>query len=93
MVGRAGSLTFFCYIGSFLALNFNPKNTNKFWHTPNNTCPFRPTPIHTKTIHCNLDRSKVENYDLGSLRYVPIDKLAITRRYLRYSITSASAPA
>ena len=37
-----------------------------------------------------LDRSKVENYDLGSLRYVPIDKLAITRRYLRYSITSAS---
>ena len=41
----------------------------------------------------NVDRSKVENYDLGSLRYVPIDKLAITRRYLRYSITSASAPA
>lgn len=40
-----------------------------------------------------MDRSKVENYDLGSLRYVPIDKLAITRRYLRYSITSASAPA
>ena len=33
-----------------------------------------------------VDRSKVENY-------VPIDKLAITRRYLRYSITSASAPA
>ena len=40
-----------------------------------------------------MDRRKVENYDLGSLRYVPIDKLAITRRYLRYSITSASAPA
>ena len=40
-----------------------------------------------------MDRSKVENYDLGSFRYVPIDKLTITRRYLRYRITSASAPA
>ena len=47
--------------------------------------------IHKKDGSYYVDRSKVENYDLGSLRYVPIDKLAITRRYLRYSITSASA--
>ena len=44
------------------------------------------------SVH-RVDRSKVENYDLGSFRYVPIDKLAITRLYLRYSITSAWAPA
>lgn len=38
-----------------------------------------------------MGRSIVEIYDLGSLCYVPIDKLAITRRYLRYSLTSTSA--
>ena len=30
-------------------------------------------------------------FDLGSLCYVPIDKWAISRRYLRYSLTSTSA--
>ena len=38
-----------------------------------------------------MGRSIVEIYDLGSLCYVPIDKLEITRRYLRYSLTSTSA--
>lgn len=38
-----------------------------------------------------MGRSKVDGYDLGAIFYVPNDKSAITRRSLRYIVTSASA--